>query len=177
VKVRIACILARTLAAGSIAAMVLIVPGTPVRGVQGFAITGQVDGLYPGADMTLDALVTNPYPFPIRVTSVGVTVHGASPACPASMIEIRDSRAEVDIPRNTTGTVPLEISMDPTAPDTCQGATWTLTFAGTAVAHVASDLPSTNTVPLPDLFALTAIGALITAAALLASLRRRNVVR
>jgi hypothetical protein len=175
VKVRVAWTLARTLAASSIAAMLLIGPGTPVRAVDGFAITGQVDGLYPGADTTLDARVTNPYPFTIRVTSVEVTVRDASPACPASVIEVRDSRAEVDIPRNATGTLPLEIRMDPTAPDACQGATWTLTFAGTAVAHGASDLPSTNAVPVHDLLALGAIGALIVAAGLLAGLRRRSV--
>lgn len=172
VRVRIAC----TLAAGSIAAMILIGPGTQVRAVEGFAITGQVDGLYPGADMTLDARVTNPYPFPIRVTSVGVTVQDAGPACPAWVIEVRDSRAEVDIPPNATGTVPLSIRMDPTAPDACQGATWRLKFAGTALAPGESDLPSTNTIPVQDLFALVAIGALIVAAGLLASLRRRNVV-
>jgi hypothetical protein len=176
VKVHIACTIARTLAAGSIAVMVLIWPGTPVRAVEGFAITGQVDGLYPGADMTLHALVSNPYPFPIRVTSVGATVRDAGPACPASLIEIHDSHAEVEIPRDASGTVPLAIRMDPIAPDACQGATWTLTFTGTALASGASDLPSTNTVPVHDLFALIAIGALIVGAGLLASLRRRNVV-
>jgi hypothetical protein len=176
VKVRIACAIARALAAGGIAVIVLIGPGTPVRAVEEFAISGQVDGLYPGADMTLDARVTNPYPFPIRVTSVGTTVRDAGPACPASVIEVRDSRAEVDIPRNATGTVPLAIRMDPSAPDACQGATWTLIFAGTALAQGASDLPSTNVLPFNDLFALVAIGALILAAGLITSLRRHNVV-
>jgi hypothetical protein len=174
VKLRVAGSLARGLALGSIAATVLIGPGTAVRAADGFVITGQVDGLYPGAEMTLEAGVTNPYPFSIRVTSVGVTVRDAGPACPASMIEVRDSRAEVDIPANATGTVPLAIRMDVTAPDACQGATWTLIFAGTALADGASDLPSTNTVPVHDLFALGAIGALIVAAGLLAGLRRRR---
>ena len=174
-KAPIACNFARILAAGSIAVMVLIGPGTPVRAVEGFAITGQVDGLYPGADMTLDARVTNPYQFPIRVTSVGVTVQDAGPACPAWVIEVRDSHAEVDIPPNATGTVPLSIRMDPTAPDACQGATWRLRFAGTALAPGESDLPSTNTIPFQDVFALVAIGCLIVAAGLLAGLRRRSM--
>jgi LPXTG-motif cell wall-anchored protein len=173
--VRSACTIARTLAAGSITAMVLIGPGTPTRAAEGFAITGQVDGLYPGADMTLDARVTNPYPFPIRVMSVGATVRDAGPACPASLIEIRESHAQVDIPRNATGTVPLAVRMDSSAPDACQGATWTLIFAGTALARGASDLPSTNTIPIQDLFALGAIGILIVAAGLLTGLRRRKV--
>jgi hypothetical protein len=163
-KVRVACTLARGLFVGGIALTVLIGSGMPVRAADGFAITGQVDGLYPGADMTLNARVANPYPFTIRVTSLGVTVRDAGPACPASVIEVQDSRAQGDIPSNATGTVPLEIRMDPTAPDACQGATWTLTFAG-----------STNTVPVHDLFALGAIGALLVAAGLLAGLRRRSV--
>ena len=147
-----------------------------MRAVEPFAITGQVDGLYPDADLTLDARVTNPYSARIRVTSIAVAVRDAGPGCPASMIRVRDSRAEVEIPANATGTVPLEMRMEPSAPDACQGATWMLTFAGTGLVDAAGDLPSTNTVPIDDRLALVAIGVLIVVAGLLTTLRRRNAV-
>lgn len=97
-----------------------------------FEITGEVGGLYPGAEMTLEARVSNPYPFPINVTSVETTVVDASPGCPASMLEIRGSDQEVEIPPGATRMVPLDVRMDRGAPDACQGATWPLEFTGTA---------------------------------------------
>ncbi len=166
--------LVRGLAASAIAAGVLIGPAPVVHAQDAFAITGAVDGLYPGADMTLDVRITNPHPFWIRVTSVAVTARDAGPACPASVLELRDSQAAVDIPPGATGRLPLEIRMDPGAPDACQGATWTLEFTGNAVAAGASGLPSTSMRTARDLGLLVASVALFAAAGLLASLRRRK---
>jgi hypothetical protein len=97
-----------------------------------FEITGEVGGLYPGAEVTLQTRVTNPYPFPIRVTSVAATVGDAGPGCPGSMLEVEGSEMAVEIPAGETRSVPLDIRMDRTAPDACQGATWPLQFRGTA---------------------------------------------
>jgi hypothetical protein len=97
-----------------------------------FEISGEVDGLYPGANTTLDARVTNPQPFTIRVTSVATAVDSANPSCPGSMLEIGDVRAPVDVPSGTTGTVPIAVHMDGNAPESCQGVTFTLEFVATA---------------------------------------------
>jgi hypothetical protein len=97
-----------------------------------FEITGEVGGLYPGAEVTLQTRVTNPHPFPIRVTSVAATVGDAGPGCPASMLEVGGSEEAVEIPAGETRSVPLAVRMDRTAPDACQGATWPLEFRGTA---------------------------------------------
>ena len=96
-------------------------------------VTGEVDGLYPGVMKTLDARVTNPQPFTIRVTSVGASVGNASPGCLASMLEVDTSTTTVDVAPGATGTVPVRVRMDHSAPDACESVTFPLVFAATAV--------------------------------------------
>jgi hypothetical protein len=166
------------IAACVIVAVVLIGLSAPsVHAQGGFEIAGEVDGLFPGADMTLDAEVTNPYPFAIRVISTTVTVLDASPACPASMLEIGDSHATVEVPPGGTGTVPLDVRMSLNAPDACQGATWPLEFTGTAVGTATSGLPGTSVIDPRDLAALVVIGAAMLAAGIVAISRDRRRYR
>jgi hypothetical protein len=165
--------LARGLAASAFAALVLLGPA-PAHAQDAFAITGEVDGLYPGADLTLDVRITNPQPFWIRVTSVAVRARDAGPGCPASMLDLRDSQAAVNIPPGATGRLPLGIRMDPGAPDACQGASWTLEFTGSAVAAGANGLPSTSMSAARDVGVLVASVALFAVVGLLAGLRRRK---
>lgn len=166
--------LARGLAASAFAALVLLGPGPLVYAQDTFGITGEVTGLYPGADATLDVRITNPQPFWIRVTSVAVRARDAGPGCPASMLELRDLHTVVNIPPGATGRLPLEIRMDAGAPDACQGASWTLEFTGSAVAPGANGLPSTSMSAARDVGVLVASVALFAAAGLLAGLRRRK---
>jgi hypothetical protein len=144
-----------------------------VRAADEFAISGKVDGLFPGANATLYARVTNPYPFTIRVVSTTATVHDASAACQASMLEIGDLTATVEISPGGEGTVPLDVRMDLAAPDACQGATWPLEFSGTAVGAAPSGLPGTSVIGPTGVAGLVAIGAVLVAVGLLALVRKR----
>jgi hypothetical protein len=162
-------------AASLIVALVLVeLSALPVRAEDGFEIAGEVVGLYPGAHATLDAQVTNPHPFAIRVITTTVTVLDAGPACPASMLEIGDSQASVEIPPRETGTVPLDVRMSRGAPNACQGATWPLQFTGTAVGTGSSGLPGTSMIDPRSLSALVTIGAALLAIGIVAVGRDRR---
>jgi hypothetical protein len=144
------------IAAGVIAALFLIGQGAAsVHAEENFTITGEVGGLYPGAETTLNAQVTNPQPFPIRVTSVAVRVRDASPGCPASMLEIRGSENAVEVPPGATRSVRLDVRMDRSAPDACQGATWPLEFTGTATGEEPTTGASPSDPTGPGGFAYT----------------------
>ena len=170
------------IAACVVVALILAGLGAPsVHAQDGFVIAGEVDGLFPGAETTLDARLTNPHPFPIRVISTSVIVLDASPGCPASMLQIGDSQMTIVVPAGGTGTVPLHVRMSRSAPDACQGATWPLEFTGTAVGMAPGTPPDTSmgepwpSMPDPrSLAALFAIGAAITLAGLLVLGRDRR---
>jgi len=162
-------------AARVIAALVLVALSAPsVHAQDGFEIAGEVDGLYPGAEATLEARVTNPHPFAILVTSTTASALDANPACPASMIEIGDLVAAVVIPPGGTGSVPLDVRMSAGAPDACQGATWPLEFTGTAVGTPTSGLPGTSVLDPRNPATLLAIGAVLLVGAVIAGGRDRR---
>jgi hypothetical protein len=128
-----------------------------------FGITGDADGLFPGSSATIDAQVTNPEAFTIRTTSLGALVGDASAACPARFLTVDESHASVLVPPASTAPMPLLVRMDRAAPDTCQGATFSLQLSGTAVeATVATD-PS----PTPLATTGTAVATLVGAALVL----------
>lgn len=167
-----------SIAACVIAALVLVgLSAGSVHAEETFELSGEVDGLYPGADTTLDAVVTNPYRFAIRVISTTVTVLDASPACPASMLEIGDSREAVEVPPGGTRTVPLAVRMSLRAPDACQGATWPLEFSGTAVGTATTGLPETSMIDPRHPMVLAAIGAVVLIGALIAGGRSGRLHR
>jgi hypothetical protein len=141
--------LAGTLAVGVTAALVLVgEAGALVPAQQsGFEINGELESLYPGAQATLDARVTNPQPFAIRVVSVEEIVHDATAGCPGSLLEIGGLRSPVDVPAGATATAPLGVHMARSAPDACQDATFAIDFVATAVGAgaPASTAPSPGT--------------------------------
>jgi hypothetical protein len=156
-------------AACVVAALVLVgLSASSVHAEDAFEIAGEVDGLYPGADTTLDARVTNPHPFPIRVISTTVNVRDASSGCPASMLDIGDAQATAEVPAGGTSTVRLEVRMSRSAPDACQGVTWPLEFAGTAIGTPTSGLPGTSMLDPRSPVFLAAIGAVLLVGALIA---------
>lgn len=167
-----------TIAATAVAALALVGWSIPsVHGADGFTVAGEIDGLYPGAVATLDATVTNPYPFAIRVSSVAVGVGDAGPGCPASMLEVGGSVGSVEVAGHATGTVPLEVRMQASAPDACQGAMWPLRFTAIGLGPPTADLPGTSLIDaeqLPDLVAIGAALALVGCAAFLREGRRRR---
>jgi hypothetical protein len=92
------------------------------------------------------------------------------------MLEVGDSQETAEVPALGTGTVPLDVRMSMSAPDACQGATWPLEFAGTAVGTATSPLPGTSMLNSPGSAVVVVIGAGLLAASLLvvSSVRRRG---
>lgn len=177
-RARCAIGLGRTLAATAVAALALVGWSIPsVHADDGFTVAGEIDGLYPGIVTTLDATVTNPYPFAIRVSSVAVVVGDAGSGCPASMLEVGGSAGSVEVAGSGTGIVPLEVRMRGSAPDACQGATWPLLFTAIGIGPPTSDLPGTSLIDpeqIPDLVALGVALALIGGTAFVRQGRRRR---
>ena len=163
--------------AAMLAALILAAVAAPASHAQdGFEISGEVEALYPGADVTLEAAVTNPHPFAIRVTSAGATVLDAGAVCPASMIQVHHAEPDVVIPAHSTGTVSLRIRMSRSAPDACQGVTWPLRFSGVAEEVSTVQLPSTSLLDPRTLPWAVAVGAALLGFALLAARRRRRTM-
>lgn len=160
-----------------LAAFVLAGPGiSSARADDGFTISGEVDGLYPGVRATLEARVTNPHPFSIVVTSVTAVAADARASCPASMLEIEGTAEPVEVPARETAVVLLAVRMDRDAPDACQGATWPLTFRGQAFGDDGSGLPNTMVRPSGVLIGLVAIGTGLIGLGILL-VRRRGISR
>jgi hypothetical protein len=166
---------------GGVAAAVLVAlivsavaAPTSTRAQDEFQIGGEVEGLYPGAAATLEATVTNPHPFAIRVTNAGATVLDAGTGCPASMLQVDDAEPDVVIPAHSTGTVSLRVRMSRSAPDACQGATWPLRFTGTAVGPSTDGLPSTNLLDPRTMPGAAIFGAALFGLALLVARRARR---
>lgn len=126
----------RHLTAAFLLAGVGLIPmgaGASVPAQQSFTVTGEVDGLFPGSSAALPVLITNPQAFAIHVTSSGVTVGDANPACPATLLTVDGATTmSGDVAPGATATIPLVIQVDRATPDACQGATWQLQFLATA---------------------------------------------
>ena len=166
---------AGVLAAAVIASALVCASADEVRAEEPFEISGEVDGLYPGTDVTLTAEIANPYPFAIQVVSTRATVLDARDGCPASLLEIDDARSSVEIPARGIGSVSLRVRLDRAAPDACQGATWPLLFSGTAVNEAAAELPETSALGgVRNLGLVAFVVALAAFATLLAARARRR---
>lgn len=97
-----------------------------------FAISGTVDGLYPGASQPLVLTFTNPNDTAIRVTDLSVTVAAASPDCPGSLLSF-STLAPLGVPAKGTASGQVDTRMSESASELCQGVRWQLTYSGTAV--------------------------------------------
>lgn len=118
----------------SLTAMTVAVQATaPPPPPKMFTISGDVAGLYPGSQKPLRLTITNKatapiYVFYIRVDSVSVNRSG----CPASSVWSPDYLGSTRIPRLGTGTVTIPVFMRSSAPNACQGATYTIRYTGSA---------------------------------------------
>jgi hypothetical protein len=97
-----------------------------------FALSGSVDGPWPGATKPLVVTVDNPYRFEILLISLDAEVSAASAACPASILHVTSLAGEVRIAARGQTTVALMASLDADAPNECQGVEWGLTYSATA---------------------------------------------
>jgi len=101
---------------------------------QAFTISGGTDGLYPGNTAPLTLTLANPNSENIRVTEITVSVVGTTdPFCAASNLKTNDyDGSPLLVPANGTTSITLPITLLRRAPDACQGATFSLSYGGTA---------------------------------------------
>ena len=100
--------------------------------------------LYPGGSGEVDATVSNPNPFPLRINSLvlgsgGIGVDSAHSGCDTSALHFTSQSnggAGWDVPAHvgtTDGSLDLQltgsISMDTSAANACQGAIFTISLA------------------------------------------------
>jgi hypothetical protein len=113
--------------------------GTPVVGT--VAVATPVASLYPGGSTPVYFTVTNPNSFPVTYTAASfgtVTVDGDASTCPpATYITTANQAVSVSLAAGATSTVQSPagaISMTNSAPDGCQGRTFTVatTLTGTS---------------------------------------------
>ncbi|HZR12034.1 MAG TPA: hypothetical protein VFC33_02175 [Acidimicrobiia bacterium] len=97
-----------------------------------FSLRGEVDGLYPSATRTLAVRVDNPNAIPLRVTTVAVTVHDASPRCLATNLATSGFSGALVVPARGSDSIGVTVRMARTAPDACQDATFPLTLSAQA---------------------------------------------
>lgn len=105
---------------------------------QTFGLSGDLAEVYPGFDGTLTVTLTNPHRFAIVVTTVEVavgapidTAAGDGP-CLTAHLEVDEFSGAREVGRLGTATQGLDARMSPDAPDACQGASFPLTYSGTA---------------------------------------------
>jgi hypothetical protein len=103
------------------------------NGHRDFVVSGQVENLGPGGTQPMVLTVRNPNSVGIRVTSLTVRAGAASVACQASSLTLPQWTGSLVVPKNGTATLTVNVVLEPTAPDACQGARWPLTYGGTAV--------------------------------------------
>ena len=103
------------------------------NGHEDFVVSGQVEDLRPGGSRPMVLTVRNPNSVGIRVTSLTMRAGNASTACQTSSLTLPQWTGSLVVPKNGTGTLTVQVSLKPSAPDACQGAQWPLTYGGTAV--------------------------------------------
>ncbi len=105
-----------------------------------FTLTVDYRGLYPGADVDVPVTVANRQSYPIVVRTATTSVGDAGPACTRANVTVTTFTGDVRVPAHGTAVVPLHFRMLASAPDTCQGATFPLSFR--AEGAPASDGPT-----------------------------------
>ena len=99
-----------------------------------FEISGSVDGLFPGASRPLELTFDNPATFAIRVTQLEVVAANSDdPNCTKNNLETPAGAIDVLVPGNASATHTAFVAMANDPHNSCQGATWTLTYTATAV--------------------------------------------
>jgi hypothetical protein len=116
---------------------VFMVPAIGTAGAADtFLVQGELDGVYPGFDGTLDAKVTNTLDVAIHVEEVsGAPTSTGVSGCDPSELTIATMTTSIDLVPGESATVPMRIRMAANAPDACQGVTFALAFAGTSLAQ------------------------------------------
>ena len=178
----------RVAAICSLVAASAMAPATPARGAPGddvvqFRLTVDVDGLYPGQRRDVEVWVTNPSSFALLITSIEVTARDVTPECSGSLLRFGPLAQPVGMLPAAQAPISLPLVVSPSTPDACQGATWSVDLAATAVIEdVPADSPAATGSPgtLPSTgFGLAvptalAVAALVGGLAVLVASRRRT---
>lgn len=98
-----------------------------------FTITGTTSGLAPGVARPLNLTLANTQNFDIIVKTVTVTIGSAGPGCASSNATASSFNGSLTVPKNGTAPLVLSIRMVDNPANACQGKTFPLTYAGTAV--------------------------------------------
>jgi len=94
-----------------------------------FPISGSITDLVPGQERTLLVQLTNPNPFTVSVNAISVRATAATAGCSVANLSIQPLPAPVLVDGSASGAAGIPIELIATAPDTCQGATFPLTFS------------------------------------------------
>src|SRR5215208_7086702 len=102
------------------------------NGHRDFVVSGQVEGLRPGGTLPMVLTVRNPNSVAIRVTRLTVTAAAAAAGCPASSLTLPNWTGSLQVPKDGTASLTVNVTLKATASNACQGARWPLTYGGTA---------------------------------------------
>ncbi len=100
------------------------------RYARAFRISGNVQGLYPGASLPLDLVISNKLSKSIVVTSVNTTVTSTSHSCPATDVVVASYVGQLNVAAHRSATVNVNVVMAHSAPNSCQGAKFAFAYHG-----------------------------------------------
>jgi hypothetical protein len=104
----------------------------PDRGNHSFTISGDVAGLVPLVEGTIEVIVTNRERFDIVVDTLGISVGDASTDCGREQLVVGTAPLPAIIPARSDSTLVVTARLAHDVPDACQGIVWPLTYTGTA---------------------------------------------
>lgn len=107
--------------------------GKADEAAKSFVVSGNVDGLGPGVTRPLALRLQNPNNTAIYVESVVVTVGNSSTGCTGSNLRVGALPARVFVLGRGSAQASLPVTMLGSAPAACEGATFPLTYGGSAV--------------------------------------------
>jgi hypothetical protein len=98
-----------------------------------FLVSGDVTDLAPGVTRPLRLRLTNPNHSDISVEAVQVTVGNSSTGCSGGSLRVAALPGPVFVPRLGEAGVTLGVTMSASALSICDGASFPLTYGGSAV--------------------------------------------
>lgn len=110
-----------------------VVRGDDKPAARSFVVSGDVTDLAPGVSRPLRLRLTNPNDSDISVEAVQVTVGDSSTGCSGGTLRIAALPGPVFVPRLGEAGVTLGVTMSASASSVCEGATFPLTYGGSAV--------------------------------------------
>lgn len=116
-----------------------VLGGQVVRGggdagsAESFVVAGDVAGLTPGVTRTLSLRLSNPNHDAISVEAIVVTVGDSATGCSGATLRVGPLTGPVLVPGGGEAAASVPVTMAASAPSACQGATFPLTYGGSAV--------------------------------------------